>query len=199
MIRFLGLLLIIFPLGVVAAEDYDPTTDLLGCGTILGMHPVNQRPLINRAIFNRSGDTNDVTGPLFSGGVISLGIAVGAQVASSIYAAKEQDKAFADHVKATEFKNVMAIWFRFDSGQDVFMPVYVTKGMRYANGVRLKAYYAKFLDNIQLGYNPLFGSVPIKGDSDYDQKCAMKVDPETGRSIIERSESLVDESRLIKN
>jgi hypothetical protein len=79
------------------------------------------------------------------------------------------------------------------------MPVYVTRGMRYADGVRLKAYYAKFLDNIQLGYNPLYGSVPIKGDSDYDQNCAMKVDPEIGRSIIERSESLVDESRLIKN
>jgi hypothetical protein len=116
MIRFLGLLLIIFPLGVVAAEDYDPATDLLGCGTILGMHPVNQRPQLNSAIFNRSSNTNDVAGPLVSGGVISFGVAVGAQIAASIYAAKEQDKAFTDHVKATEFKNVMAIWFRFDSG-----------------------------------------------------------------------------------
>lgn len=198
MSRFLALLLALFPLGVVAAEDYDPSKDLLGCGTILGMHPVNQRPQLTSAIFNRSGNTNDVAGPLVSGGVISLGIAVVAQIASSIYASKAKDKAFDDHVKATEFKNVMAIWFRFDSGQEVFMPVYVASGMRYSDGVRLKAYYAKFLDNIQLGYNPIFGSMPVKGDLDYDQVCGMKVDAEIGRSIIERSESLVDESKLIR-
>lgn len=197
MIRYLVWVFISIPLVAIAAEDYDPATDLLGCGTILGMHPVNQRPQLNSVIFNRSGNTNDIAGPLVGGGVLSLGLAMGAQIASSIYAAKAQDKAFDEHVKATEFKNVMAIWFRFDSGQDVFMPVYVTSGMRYSDGVRLKAYYAKFLDNIQLGYNPIFGSLPTKGDSDYDQKCGMKVDPVIGQSIIDRSERLVDESKLI--
>ena len=133
------------------------------------------------------------------GGVIGLGAALFGELALSVQQNFASKQALDDHIKAAEFKDVYAVKFKFDDGREIYIPMYVMSGMRYKEGVRVKAYMARALDNIQLGYNPVFGTPPLKGEDGYEAHCAMRAEPEFAELLIVKSANLVDESKLVKD
>jgi hypothetical protein len=175
----------------------------LGCGTIVSLRESTQKPLPSEL-------ADGYGAPRTSGGVVFQvlsylpGVGVAAAVAGEVVASagisavssKLQEADRAKQAETAQYKDVMAVEFRFDDGEVINIPVYVVSGMRYKVGARLNAMISPKYGNLALGANILFAGMPEVGDPDYNPACRID-DVEARASALEPLKSLVDEARIV--
>ncbi len=180
-----------------AEEDYDSAKDRMGCGTVVSLRPLNQRPLMSSRYVASGGGTSGIAGQLAGGGVIGWGAALVLDLGVSLWQSEARHRAVEEQHRTKKYEDVMAVQFRFDDGRVVNLPMVVFSGMRYREGVRLKAYYSHLHGNLQLGYNALFDSVALPDEPGYLDACSNMLSPEQTNSLLEASAYLVDETKII--
>lgn len=201
----IGLLGVLCFVLLQAAYADDQQRELLGCGTLVSIRPVNQKPFPNirnsKVVESRSpGSTviqvlSQLPGASVVGTVAAavLSDTVAASIGESANSAAEAQQ------EATQnYTDVSAVAFKFDNGRTVKLPMIVVSGMRYKPGVRLYAYRNVTQNGIlQLGENALFLGIPDVGDSNYPEKCSSQVAPEVVDATITAFSDRVDESKII--
>jgi hypothetical protein len=177
----------------------------LGCGTLVSIRPVNQKPFQN--IRNSQvvelrlpGATviqilSNVPGASMVGTVAAA--VVSDSIATSVVESANRE-AEAQQEATQNYKGVFAVEFKFDDGRTVKLPMMVVSGMRYKPGVRLYAYRNVTLNGIlQVGENALFMGLPDVGDSNYAARCSSQVALEEADATIAAFADRVDESKII--
>ena len=176
----------------------------MGCGSIVSMRETKQQPI-------QSELKDEYSAPRSSGGVVGqvlsfipgvgiLGAAAGELVGTLAITAVSSNAQSAERAKQAQsgdYDNVMAIEFRFDDGRVVNVPAIVKSGMRYSVGTRLNTMVSPKYGSFALGSNPVFGSAPAVGGSDYSTKCRID-DPKARKTVLDSVQNLVDESRIVK-
>jgi hypothetical protein len=78
----------------------------------------------------------------------------------------------------------------------VISPFYITIGHPHEVGRRVQLAHNQKQNNIQV-LNPSISSVPVKGDSDYEKACELRIDKDLADAVIKSSKHIVDESLII--
>ena len=185
------------------AEKFVMNDGGLGCGAIISMRESTQQPISSelRDAYGSQKTSGGGLGQVLYAipGVGIIGAAVGQVVGAALVNSVSSNSQDSGQKKAdvVDFKNVMAIEFRFDDGSTVNVPALVIQGMRYNVGTRLNAMVSPRYGSFALGAHPLFGAAPDVGDSNYNKMCRID-DPEARKTILESVKNMVDESRIVK-
>lgn len=196
--------------GYVHASKFGGVKDIIGCGTIVSVRSVNQAPTYTKEYEavrpDRFGGSSQAAGILGGFGVIGSAVAlVGSLAVDTAIEANVKTSLPVDAPDGGVWRGVRAVKIKFDDGREIHMPFIemldVPGSRRFKVGERYSFNYSKELDNIQFfigGDNLIPNADDEKQANKYRGMCRTRVDQSVADSIIERSASLVDESKIIE-
>jgi len=180
------------------AVTFAGKSDIFGCGTVVSVRDVVQAPM-NDSEYQRYASETSNTGQTFVQilGGTAVGVVVGAAagVVTDVLIDSNRKEIPAVVEPKDGWKHVKALKIKIDDGREINLPL-IDDGGNYKAGQRYLLGYSKQLDNIQLVFKG--AHVPEKDDSTrYQNYCKLRIDQAVADDIIERSKSLVDESKVI--
>ena len=183
--------------------DFDKKIDRIGCGTVLSVKDVNQKPVpdsrfIPRGIDSGQGVVAGIFGIFGFGVVASVVGEIGTVLIAGEAKKASEEKDLANQEETKTYKHVIAMKFKFDDDREVNIPMYRLSGSRYMEGARLVAYYPESQKVIQFSINPHFANIPKIGDVEYAEKCSNILSVESVNAAIETSANMVDESKIVQ-
>jgi hypothetical protein len=192
--------------GHAGEYPYTAGTDRIGCGEMVSVRNVNQKPLVtNDSRYKPYTPDKNINGQGAISGIFQiLGAnpitAIVGEVATVVVAghtrapsSDEVAKEIANQEAANDYKDVVAIKFKFDDGREINIPTYRIS-IGYKSGERFSAFWSR--PNKAIVFS-LMRTNALQGDSRYDRFCSQNVDKETADAAIAASANLVDESKII--
>ena len=183
--------------------DFDPKKHRIGCGTILSVRDVNQKPVPDSRFIPRGIETGQgvVAGILeiFGFGLVaSIAGEIGTVLIAGEAKKASEEKDLANQEETKNYKHVIAMKFKFDDDREVNIPKYRLVGSRYMEGARLVAYYPESQKVIQFSINPHFANIPKLGEEGYAEKCSNLLPQDVTNEAIAASANLVDETKILQ-
>ena len=189
-----------------ADYPYKDSTDRIGCGEMVSVRNVNQKPLVTSdSRYKPYTPDKNIHGQGLIAGVFQiLGAnpvaAAVVEVATVVVAgytpppsSEEVAKDIASQEAANDFTDVVAIKFKFDDGREINIPTYRIS-IGYKAGERFSAFWSRPSKAIVFS---LMRTNARPGDGRYDRFCSQTTDKETADAAIAASANLVDESKII--
>lgn len=102
-------------------------------------------------------------------------------------------------------RKVLALKIKLDDNREINLPLmeaqvispfFIPVGHPHEVGRRVQLAHNEKRNNIQV-LNPRMSSVPVKGDSDYEKECELRIDKDLADAVIKSSKHVVDESLII--
>ena len=182
--------------------DFDKKIDRIGCGTVLRVKDLNQKPVPDSRFIPRGIDTGQgVVAGIF--GIFGFGVvaSVVGEIGTVLIAGEakkaSEEKDLANQEETKNYKHVIAMKFKFDDDRVVNIPMYRLSGSRYMEGARLVAYYPASQKVIQFSINPHFANIPKLGEEGYSEKCSNLLPQNVTDEAIAASANLVDETKIL--
>ena len=191
------------PVKAVSGPQFFDEASQMGCGAIVSVRNVDQWPVGNgdetrwRLAGNGKMSSGGTFGQLAGGGVIGFGAALlGSLVVDGVADATKSPPPEKPGMRYGH--KVFAIKLLLDDGREINMPMIerapTFSGGQYKAGRRERLSFNNKNAHIQFenSFQP-----PIKGESGYAEKCALKIDKAVADDIILRSAKLVDETKIV--
>ena len=175
----------------------------LACGTVISVRNVAQQPMYTQQFegaWGGAGSSGSMMGALVSGNVVKAGVAVVAAIAIDTATSAVASSPEVKLPESEGFKNVRAVGFKLDDGRIINLPLLVAGkmeflGLKYEVGERLRLQYNKQYKSIQILSSNF--SAPKPDEPKYEALCKLRFDKEVADAIVQASEHLVDESKII--
>jgi hypothetical protein len=190
-----------------ADYPYKDSTDRIGCGEMVSVRDVNQRPLVvNDPRYKPHTPDKNIHGQGVIAGLFQiLGAnpitAIVGEVATVVVAghtpspsSEEVAKEIARQEAANDYKDVVAVKFKFDDGREINIPSY-RLSLDYKAGERFSAFWSKA--NQAIVFN-LISNNSRPGGIWYEKLCSQTLAKEVADAAIAASANLVDESKIIQ-